>query len=436
MKTKNKLIAMLEIAIVLCSLFLVATLPAIAAEQNRAMQEVSANTITTASENDYVLGVYGNANEDDTIDMRDLTYVKLIFFGKKPETELADAKYDGKINPLDFIQIKLIIVGKEKELTIVDSAGREVTVKKPIERIVSSNGYVPDSIRLFGALDKLVGVSSSIDEALFPELSEVPRVGRSYRPDYEAVLSLNPDLVITMAYKSAEHAEKMPGIPLVGLNLYACEYKSAYLVDELTKLGYILNKKDETEHYLDDFHDKYMDLIQTRTEELAEEERPKTCMEYNSDYKVSGGDSSVHYMLDVAGGRNIFAHLKGKSWFVVDPEVVIERNPDIIIRQSSGAGYGVDDISEMKALRESIMNRPELARVSAVKNGKVYIIYTHLSWGLDYPISTVYWAKWCHPELFKDLDPHAIHQEYLAEFQGLDYDLDKHGVFVYPEEPV
>jgi iron complex transport system substrate-binding protein len=40
------------------------------------------------------LEIYGNANEDDTIDMRDLTYVKLIFFGKKPETELADAKYD------------------------------------------------------------------------------------------------------------------------------------------------------------------------------------------------------------------------------------------------------------------------------------------------------------------------------------------------------
>ena len=73
------------------------------------------------------LEIYGNANEDDTIDMRDLTYVKLIFFGKKPETELADAKYDGKINPLDFIQIKLIIVGKEKELTVIDGADRIAT---------------------------------------------------------------------------------------------------------------------------------------------------------------------------------------------------------------------------------------------------------------------------------------------------------------------
>jgi hypothetical protein len=111
MKPKNKMIALLEIAVVLCSLFLV-SVPAI--------------TAASAIYEPGPLDVYGNANEDDTIDMRDLTYVKLIFFGKKPETELADAKYDGKINPLDFIQIKLIIVGKERELTYIDILGELV----------------------------------------------------------------------------------------------------------------------------------------------------------------------------------------------------------------------------------------------------------------------------------------------------------------------
>jgi iron complex transport system substrate-binding protein len=27
--------------------------------------------------------IYGNANEDDTLDMRDVTYIKLVIFGKK-----------------------------------------------------------------------------------------------------------------------------------------------------------------------------------------------------------------------------------------------------------------------------------------------------------------------------------------------------------------
>jgi hypothetical protein len=34
---------------------------------------------------------------------------------------------------------------------------------------------------------------------------------------------------------------------------------------------------------------------------------------------------------------------------------------------------------------------------------------------------------------FKDLDLKAIHQEYLTRFLELDYNLDDHGVFVYPE---
>ena len=32
----------------------------------------------------------------------------------------------------------------------------------------------------------------------------------------------------------------------------------------------------------------------------------------------------------------------------------------------------------------------------------------------------------------EDIDPQAIHHEYLTRFQGLDYDLGEQGVFVYP----
>ncbi|MCK4346990.1 MAG: hypothetical protein KAW47_00085, partial [Thermoplasmatales archaeon] len=74
MKTKNKILAMLEIAIVLCSVFL-AALPVIAGDdQNQTAQKVSASEVTTASEDDFVLDIYGNANEDGCIDMRDYTY--------------------------------------------------------------------------------------------------------------------------------------------------------------------------------------------------------------------------------------------------------------------------------------------------------------------------------------------------------------------------
>ena len=214
MKTKTKILAVVEIAIVLCSVFLVA-IPAIATDQNQTTQKVSANTITTTSEDDYVLGIYGNANEDDTIDMRDLTYVKLIFFGKKPETELADAKYDGEINPLDFIQIKLIIVGKEKELTFIDFCEKSVSVKKPVRSIVVLSDSTADAIRVLGAEDKVVGIGSGLanENILLPVMSKLPTVGggsqRGTAPDYEAILNLKPDIILPPGTSNEELEEKL-----------------------------------------------------------------------------------------------------------------------------------------------------------------------------------------------------------------------------------
>ncbi len=47
-----------------------------------------------AAASDYTLGVFGNANEDDTVNMQDVTYTELIILEYRDETELADAKYD------------------------------------------------------------------------------------------------------------------------------------------------------------------------------------------------------------------------------------------------------------------------------------------------------------------------------------------------------
>ena len=443
MKTKNKLIAFVEIAIVLCSVFLVA-IPAIAADT----QKVSTSEVTTASEDDYVLGVYGNANEDDTIDMGDVVYVKLAIFGKKPKTELCDAKYDGRINVLDVIQTKLIILGKEKELTIVDSADRIVTVKKPIKRAIALSYHSPEAIRTFGVVDKIVGVSSYFKEMEFyyPELSKLPSVGIGTNYDYEAMLSLNPDFVLASGSKTEEIAEKLPGITVVSLHFG----DSKAVIEDVWKFGYIFGKKDVAEYYFDEFHDKYIDYIKAQTEKLPEEKRPKVYFEgwqrLSTGGLSYGADSPAQQVTDICGGRNIFADVPGVM-LKLDPEAVIEKNPDIIVKyvnenypQWAGiekVGYGVDDPSDMKALRESIMNRPELANVAAVKTGRVYIVgYSGITYGLAYPIGTAYFAKWFHPDLFEDLDPQAIHQEWLDRFMRIDFNVYEHGVFVYPEEPV
>jgi iron complex transport system substrate-binding protein len=435
MKTKNKLLAVVGIAIVLCSLLLVA-IPAIAAEQTT--QKASASEVTTTSEDDFVLGVYGNANEDDTIDMRDLTYVKLIFFGKKPETELADAKYDGKINPLDFIQIKLIIVGKEKEITFEDIYGEAVTVNKPVKRVIVSYRDMVEVLRALNAENEIVGIAEHIqvEKVYFPDISRLPTFGSFWMPDFEAVLNLNTEVFLTFGdamtlEKKEDFKEKLPSVTIVSLRVSHPET----FTENVRKLGYILDRKDEAEEFID-WYEGQINRIKDRTETFSEDMKPRVYMETAKSYTPGWGGSRFDQMIVTAGGINIAADLTGMV--KVDPEWVLEQNPDIIVKHASrsfgfSTGYDTDDPSGLIATRDEIMNRPELANVKAVKNGRVYVIDSHHTAGPGCAIGIAYWAMWFYPDLFEDLDPKAIHQEYLTRFQGLDIDLDEKGVFVYPE---
>ena len=424
MKTKL-LLASVGIAILLCSVFLMLLpLPRFAPEQEQAVKKP--------------LGIYGNANEDEIIDMRDLTYVKRIFFGKKPETELSDAKYDGKINPLDFVQIKLIIVGKEKQLTLLDDADRIVTVNKPVERIICDIDTSLEVMRALDVKDRMVGVSTytAARSTFFPELSKLPGVMDYSGSDYEKIYELDPDILITFlpSPQYSAYLEEITDKLEPGIKVLAFEFQSPKgMVGNVRKLGYILDKREEAEGFIA-WYEGYINTITEGVEKISEEDKPRVYFEYYTPYYTFNKYGYYQPLLETAGGINIAADLPS-DYPEVDEEWVIVQNPDIIVHQTSvpvtACGYDEDDTAGMKALRDTILNRSELTEVDAVKSGKVYVIDIDLTGGSTV-VGTAYLAKWFYLELFSDLDPQVIHQEYLSEWQGLDYDLDEHGVFVYP----
>ena len=116
----------------------------------------------------------------------------------------------------------------------------------------------------------------------------------------------------------------------------------------------------------------------------------------------------------------------------VEAEWVMEENPAVIIGLSYSGGYQAEDDAPLGAYRDAIMSVPGFDLVDAVKNDRVYIISGDFSLGPQMTIGTVAVAKWLYPDLFSDLDPEAIHQEFLTEFMHVDYDLAEHGAFVYP----
>nr|CBH37591.1 ABC transporter, solute-binding protein [uncultured archaeon] len=429
----NKTLVSLEIAIVFCLLFFVA-LPGIA----------------TATE-DETLDIYGNANEDDIIDMRDLTITARMILRLEDETELADANYDGRVSVADMTQIGLIILGRESKLTLVDSADRIVTVNKPVERIVTHLHIIPEAIKIVGAEDRVVGRQEGIDETLFPTMSKLPVTSgitssRGWDIYYEEVFELDPDIFIT-AYHPAPGFEDVvvatlePDIPVVVLNFG----DPATMVEDIRKLRYVLNTEESGEEFIA-WYEGVIDDIAEKTAGLSEEEKPKVFLKISAwtpEALSTFTDTmtGIKDQMEIAGGINIAADLPGPGGLVpeVDPEWLIEQNPDIVTvmiwegYHPGALGYEVDDDSVAEAAREEIMAMDAFAGGKAVEEGKVYLYEDALPLTPKVVVFIAYLAKWFHPELFEDLDPQAIYQQYLTDFMRIDYDLEEHGVFVYPE---
>ncbi len=83
----------------------------------------------------------------------------------------------------------------------------------------------------------------------------------------------------------------------------------------------------------------------------------------------------------------------------------------------------------MKEVYDNLMSMPALQQVKAVEENRVYV--TRFLWAA-HPIMALYMAKWFYPDIFGDLDPQAVHQEYIDTFQGVNFDVSEHGVFMYP----
>ena len=392
-----------------------------------------------AAASDYTLGVFGNANEDDTINMQDVTYTELIILEYRDETELADAKHDNRINMQDVTQIELVILGKEKELTVLDSTDRTITVKTPVERVIPLHMRHAGTVCVLGADDRVVGVDSTVISRgrLFPELSALQSIGTVRAPDLEQILMLNPDLVITFTNfpDPATLEDKIPGtIPVVRMDLSRVDS----LPGEMAMLGYVLGSGDMTAKYLA-WYEGYVDTVKEKVADIADDDKVTVFMERE---KKTGGDPLVRWayasetgytdLCTVAGGINI-AEEQIEYHGDVEVEWVIDQNPEVITGLSYKGGYEVDDDTAMRTYHEEIKNLPGSENVMAARNDRVHIISGDFSIGAQLPIGIVTVAKWLYPDRFEDLDPKEIHEEFLTEFMRIEYNLDECGVFVYPE---
>jgi iron complex transport system substrate-binding protein len=299
-------------------------------------------------------------------------------------------------------------------VTIVDGTGKYVDITLPVERIISiAEGRSSELICAFGDVAKIVGRDGL---STFPSyLSQIEEVASSsYNPNVELLLEKKPDVVIAGSMLNlvpgVRDKIEAAGVPVI----IDSPGNPDRLIPFISNLGIILDKKDKAEEIVE-YIDQYCQLVQKRTRGVEAENKPSVFFEWRGiPYNSCSAEGLFHQTLVAAGAVNIAAG-EPIDYPKVNAEWVFMRNPDVIISQHTTAEMTLE---EMASNREAVMARPGLNQVKAVQDDRVYIINYAIMAGARYHVGLLAFARWCHPDLFCDLDVAAIHRETVEKFFG------------------
>lgn len=105
---------------------------------------------------------------------------------------------------------------------VQDDLGRTVSLPKPAQRIVTLAPHATELVAAAGAGGQLVGIAAGGPAA--PTLAKLPRIGGPGALDREALLALQPDLVI--AWQTGNRATDLDWIEQSGTAIYRSEPRS------------------------------------------------------------------------------------------------------------------------------------------------------------------------------------------------------------------
>ncbi|TDA29031.1 MAG: hypothetical protein DSO00_05070, partial [Archaeoglobi archaeon] len=310
-----------------------------------------------------------------------------------------------KVNIKVVVPILLLtfLIDSAFALTIIDSAGRAVEIEKA-ERIVCLSTDCLEAVIILGEKERIVGLGTNALQKPFSP--NVVDVGKWSDPNIEAIVGLNPDIVITYVQwperEKLEEKLRGTGIKVVRLDFY----KINTIFDEFVVLGKILGKEERAKE-IAEYWKSQLDLIKSRTEGLK---KVKVYWESYSDYSAAGGGTGWNEIIQIAGGENVFGNESGYP--KVDAEKIISKNPEVFIKSVSPSvskPCSAENTSKLAEFYDRLIARPEINQTAAGKKGRVYAVcmeMLHSTFGLI--AETAYVAKLLHPEEFSALEPHEL----------------------------
>lgn len=231
----------------------------------------------------------------------------------------------------------------------------------PPERIISLAPSTTEILFALGAASRLVGVSRYCD---YPaEALSLPKVGRFVDADVDAIVALQPDLILTSSHLQKAIVERLIDQDLTVLALNPTDLSGVFR--DILLLGRILGALDRARALVADLH-RRADAVIAGSGALPC--RPSVYLEEWGKPLIPAGWWLADFV-EMAGGVSAVSATerhRHSAERIIAPEAVREADPEIIIVSWPGVPQDVP--------RRRALNRPEWQCVSAVRHGRVYTV--------------------------------------------------------------
>ena len=233
------------------------------------------------------------------------------------------------------------------------------------ERIICLTEETTETLYLLGEQDRIIGVSGfTVRPAIARK--DKPKISTFIDAKIDKICDLKPDLVIGFSDIQGNIAKELieKGIP-VWIN----NYRSVQGIKKMIfQLGVLVGRKQESLQLIQQINDQ-IDSIIKKVEKW--ENHPNVYFEEWDDPMISG-IKWVSEIIQIAGGIDIFPELQNESLaknrIIHNPDLVVKRNPDIIIASWCGK----------KFKKDKMINRYGWQDINGVINDKIYEIKSEI----------------------------------------------------------
>ncbi|MFW5945711.1 MAG: ABC transporter substrate-binding protein [Candidatus Natronoplasma sp.] len=245
---------------------------------------------------------------------------------------------------------------ESEEIVVIDARGEEVIFEEAPERIIS---FMPSNTEILFHLEVGDRVIATDDYSDYPEeADDLPKVGDSFNVDYEKIIDLDPDVVVTPFY-NRDMIDTLNEHNVTVVATSSTTLEDVYSDMEL--LGEMCGIEERAGEKIEDLRSE-MDAITEDTRDLPKEERVDTFYITGIDPLFTPGNNTFqNTLIEKGGGRNIAAEEDG--WWEISEETIIAEDPEVIIATERLEG----DL-------EQLVNEDHWQDITAVENEEIHYI--------------------------------------------------------------